>query len=256
MTQKAYAAAVIDLDGTLIGRDEQVSSRVAAAVKKLAAVLPVSIASGREPSDVLRFAFELGLDAPQVSDNGAVVFDPATGQTVHSSPMPSRQAEDVVRYLDSYGISFIATHAGGTARALGEIAGWDLARVSALDLDESGADRAAAAFDADPELYVVKASLPYNGLWAVDFTGAGVDKASAVRRIAEMLAARTDRMIAVGDSYNDISMLKECGLSIAMGDSPQQVKDVADHVAPSVGDDGLAVAIEAIILPRLSADIP
>ena len=253
MTQKAYAAAVIDLDGTLIGRDEQVSPRVAAVVAKLAALIPVSIASGREPSDVLRFATELGLDAPQVSDNGAVVLDPATGQTLHSSPMQSRQAEEVVRYLDSRGVAFIATHAGGTATALEEISSWDLARVSALDLDQSGADRTAGEFDADPELYVVKASLPYNGLWAVDFTGAGVDKRSAVRRVAKLLAVETARMIAVGDSYNDISMLRECGLSIAMGDSPQEVKAAADHVAPSVDDDGLAVAIEEIILPRLSA---
>lgn len=251
MRHSTYAAVVIDLDGTLIGRDEHVSPVVAEAVAELAAIVPVSIASGREPSDVLRFAAQLGLKAPQVSDNGAVILDPGSGRTLQSFPMPARPAEVVVRRLDRLQISFIATHAEGTAVALAEIPSWDLARVSALDLDEAGADRIAAEFDGASDLHVVKASLPYNGLWAVDFTGAGIDKGTAVRRVAEMLGTETERMVAIGDSYNDVSMLRECGLAIAMGDSPQQVKAVADHLAPAVDEDGLAVAIQQFVFPRL-----
>ena len=224
---------------------------VAEAVAELASIVPVSIASGREPSDVLRFAAQFGLEAPQVSDNGAVILDPISGRTLQSFPMPSRPAEDIVKRLDRLEVSFIATHAGGTATSLSEIPSWDLARVSALDLDEAGADRIAAEFDGASDLHVVKASLPYNGLWAVDFTGVGVDKGTAVRRVAEMLGTETKRVVAIGDSYNDISMLRECGLSIAMGDSPQEVRTVADHLASTVDEDGLAVAIHEFVLPRL-----
>ncbi|MDA1347664.1 MAG: HAD family hydrolase [Chloroflexi bacterium] len=251
MTHSTYAAVVIDLDGTLIGRDEEVSPVVAEAVAELALIVPVCIASGREPSDVLRFAAQFGLEAPQVSDNGAVILDPISGRTLHSFPMPARPAEEIVRRLERLEISFIATHAGGTATAIGEIPSWDLARVSALDLDEAGADRVAAEFESAPDLHVVKASLPYNGLWAVDFTGVGIDKGTALRRVAEMLGTETERMVAIGDSYNDISMLRECGLAIAMGDSPQEVRAVADYLAPIVDEDGLAVAIRQFVLPRI-----
>ena len=249
MTRQAFAAALIDLDGTLIGRDEKVSPRVAQSVAKLAALIPVSISSGREPADVLRFAALLGLHTPQVSDNGAVVLDPATGETLHTFPMPATQAEEVVRYLDARRIPFIATHALGTFTALGQVPDWDLARVSAMDLDQAGADVIAAAFDDDPDMHVDRAWLPYNGLWAVDFTRIGVDKGSTAHKVAGMLGVSIDRIVAVGDSYNDISMLRECGLSIAMGGAPDEVKAVADRVVPSVDDDGLAVAIEEIILP-------
>lgn len=240
---------MIDLDGTLIGRDEKVSPRVAQAVAKLAAVMPVSISSGREPVDVLRFAAQFGLHAPQVSDNGAVVLDPATGKTLHTFPMPARQAEEVVKYLDARGIAFIATHAQGTFKALDQIPDWDLARVSALDLDHTGADAVAAVFDDDPNMHVDRAWLPYNGLWAVDFTRVGVDKGSTAHRVADMLGVPIDCIAAVGDSYNDVSMLRECGLAIAMGDAPDEVLAVADRVVPSIDEDGLAVAIEEIILP-------
>ena len=116
---------------------------------------------------------------------------------------------------------------------------------------EKPADALVARFESDAELHVVKASLPYNGLWAVDFTRNGVNKASAARRLAKILGTDASRLIAAGDSHNDLSLLKACGLRIAMGNAPDEVKAIADYVAPSVDEDGLAVAIEEFVLPRL-----
>jgi hydroxymethylpyrimidine pyrophosphatase-like HAD family hydrolase len=58
-------------------------------------------------------------------------------------------------------------------------------------------------------------------------------------------------MIAAGDSYNDLPLLEVCGLRIVMGDAPDELKAIADYVAPSIDEDGLAVAIEEFVLPRL-----
>jgi len=98
---------------------------------------------------------------------------------------------------------------------------------------------------------VVKAMLPYNGLWAVDFTLAGVDKAAGISRVGETLGVNPANMVAVGDSYNDLPMLEVCGLSVAMGNAPPEVRAAADFVVPSVENDGLAVAINDHVLPRL-----
>ena len=49
-------------------------------------------------------------------------------------------------------------------------------------------------------------------------------------------------------------MLEACGLSIAMGNAAPEVKSIADFIAPSVSDDGLAVAIEDFVLPTLRSD--
>ena len=199
---------------------------------------------------MLRFAAQFGLHAPQVSDNGAVVLDPATGKTLHTFPMPAWQAEQVVRYLDARGVPFIATHALGTfSRVWTKIPSWDLARVSALDLDQAGADVIAGGIRARPGSARRQGVAAVQWAVAVDFTRVGVDKGSTAHKVAEMLGVGIDRIVAVGDSYNDISMLRECGLSIAMGDAPDEVLAVADRVVPSVDEDGLAVAIEEIILP-------
>ena len=111
--------------------------------------------------------------------------------------------------------------------------------------------KVAAHFRTNLNLHVVKASLPYNGLWAVDFTRVGANKATAVRELARMLGTKPEMMIAVGDSYNDLVLLEACGLRIAMGHAPDELKSIAHHVAPTVDDDGLAAAIEEFVLPRL-----
>ena len=102
-------------------------------------------------------------------------------------------------------------------------------------------------------MYVTKAGLPSNGLWAIDFTLAGVDKATGVARVGDTLGVGPANMVAIGDSYNDLPMLQSCGFSVAMGNAPAEVKAAADFVAPPVSADGLAVAIKEYVLPRLTA---
>lgn len=251
MNNLLFDAAVIDLDGTIIGRDEEIALEVQRAVNLLSQHIRVSIVSGREPYDVLRFADQLGLSAPQVSDNGAVILDPASGSAMCRFPMTAYQATRVVNRLDKHGVKFIATHTNKTFTTLDQINRWDLARVSALDLPKDAAEAMVEEFEAESDIHAVKAYLPYNDLWAVDFTKAEIDKGSAVRYLAELFKSSTHRFIAIGDSYNDIPMLSECGLAIAMGNSANEVKDSCDLIAPNVEKHGLKTAIEEFIFPIL-----
>ncbi len=244
-------AAVLDLDGTLIGKDEKVSARVAAVVSQLRELIPVSIATGREAAHAVRYARQLGLSSPQICDGGATILNPEGGDTLWSAPLAPPLAREIVESLHSNGIAFIATHPEGSAKTIGDIRGRSLIRVSALDMDEEGADRVVAQFQTEPEVHLVKVFLPYNDLWAVDFTRRGVDKASGTRRLAQMIGVNVQEMVAAGDSYNDLPLLNVCGFAIVMEDAPQELQAVADYVAPPAEEDGLAVAIEEFVLPRL-----
>ena len=244
-------AAALDLDGTVIGPDENISPAVHEAIVRLAERIHVFIATGREPADVLRYANELGLTTPQLCDGGANILDPVQGVSTWTAPLGPVNAEAVVTRLREMGSAFVATHASGTASTFDDVPDWDLIRVSALDLDEDTADALATEFRRNKNMYVIKAVLPYNGLWAVDFTLAGVDKASGIARVGQTLGVNPTNMVAVGDSYNDLPMLKACRFSVAMGNAPPEVKDAAEFVAPSVAEDGLAVAINEYVLPRV-----
>ncbi len=244
-------AAALDLDGTIIGPDEKISPAVQEAISRLAGRMPVFIATGREPVDVLRYSQKLGLTTPQVSDGGANILDPVRRVSVWTAPLGPKNAEAVVTKLREMGSAFVATHASGTASTYDDVPNWDLIRVSALDLDEADADALAKHFLDNQEMHVIKAVLPYNGLWAVDFTLAGVDKATGVSRVGKTLGVDPANMVAMGDSYNDLPMLKACGFAVAMGNAPEEVKAVADFVAPTVEEDGLAIAINDYVIPQL-----
>ena len=246
-----YRALILDLDGTLIGPGERISPRVAEAVRGVAARIGVSIATGRETRDVLKYAGELGLTWPQISDNGAMIIDPASGENLWSAPLGEELSRIAMRPIIESRCEFFATHAGGAITDMAKLDTWDLTRVSALDLDTEAADAMMESMSDESGLDMVKVWLPYNQLWAVDFTRSGVNKGRALRVLCEMIGITPSQTIAVGDSFNDAPLMKTAGLGIAMGNAPQDVRDVADYSVPTVEEDGLAHAIERHVLPLI-----
>ena len=73
---------LLDLDGTLINQNDQISFRVKDMVKGFAQIIPVSIISGRESKEVNKFANELQLRSIQFSDNGARIIESRSGTTI------------------------------------------------------------------------------------------------------------------------------------------------------------------------------
>lgn len=84
---------------------------------------------------------------------------------------------------------------------------------------------------------------------SVQATNPLVNKGEAVRYLAEdLLGLSAQNIMTIGDNFNDIEMLDYAGFGVAMGNAPLEVQAIAQWVAPSVEQDGLATAIEALIL--------
>ena len=245
-----FAAFLVDLDGTLMEK-ESISARVADAVARVGENIPVCIATGRRSLDVIKYARQLGLVSPQICNGGATLLDPVGGEFLWNSHLTEERSQEILCLLTTLGISFIATHPQGDYFAVSEVGYWDLTRISAMDIPESVADELAGRYSDADDLNVVKVYLHYNGWWAVDFTARGVHKGAAAEKLAEFMGVSPGQFIAAGDSFNDLPMLEIAGYRIAMETAPPEVKAIADYVAPPVEDDGLAVAIEEIVLPSL-----
>jgi hydroxymethylpyrimidine pyrophosphatase-like HAD family hydrolase len=85
----------------------------------------------------------------------------------------------------------------------------------------------------------------------VEGTAAGVDKGLGVLHLCESLNINPQRVLAIGDSDNDIPMLEAVGFGVAMGNSSPGVLAVAQYTAPPVEADGVAVALQELVLKRL-----
>lgn len=80
------------------------------------------------------------------------------------------------------------------------------------------------------------------------FTKSGITKERAILAVCEACHADVSEIVAFGDDYADIGMLKVCGIGVAMGNAIQEVKDIADDITLSNEEDGVAVYLEKLLI--------
>ena len=76
----------------------------------------------------------------------------------------------------------------------------------------------------------------------------GIDKARSLERFLEVTGYRREEMIACGDGYNDLSMIRFAGLGVAMENGVLPVRQAADYITLSNNDDGVAHVVEKFML--------
>lgn len=81
----------------------------------------------------------------------------------------------------------------------------------------------------------------------LEVTKLGMDKGSSLLKLADRLGIKAEEIIAVGDSYNDMSMLKAAGTAVAVENAKPEIKEMADYITTSNNEAGMAKLIERFI---------
>lgn len=111
-------------------------------------------------------------------------------------------------------------------------------------------------FSIDPErLADVHAKLQEEAMLAItssgdinlEFNHPNAQKGMALERLAELYQISMQDVVAIGDNWNDVSMLQRAGKGIAMGNASEEIKRIADEVTNSNREDGVAAVIERIL---------
>ncbi len=280
---RPFDLVILDLDGTIINAYQRlpISQAVHDAVEAAqAAGVIVTIGTGRT-LDYIRHSLHgnLQLLHPVMTTQGAVIGDPITGHVLAEEVLPLDQARAIAAFVDAhrYPTAFYFNDDEGHTRVL-----WNTRSITP-DQDSLlqhllGAPVAIveafqpllAASDAHPPVKVIAfnhdlpgdidilpeyqrrfappLSITRTHEWLVETTAPGVDKGSGLRRLCDLLGVDIRRVMAVGDSDNDIPMLEAAGFGVAMGNASAQVKAVADWIAPTIEEEGAAVAIQRWIL--------
>lgn len=256
---------VLDLDGTIIGRDGQVKQCIWDAVDKAkAAGMKLAACTGRPAFGVAqKIATKLGPDNPHIFQSGAHVAYP-DGRTlrvtalkeeaVHQLVTASRKVRAVLELYTPSNLfverktDLSDKHAkliGVTAivRDLEDVAAQEpvirAQWVLKLGGEESVISQAPAG------LMVATATSPgLPGIAFVNITRNETSKASAVTYLAEQLRVPLNNVMAVGDSDNDIPMLDIVGHPRIMAESSAAINERFDQVLPSVEDCGVVSAID------------
>ncbi len=265
---------VLDIDGTIAGETNTITEPVKQAIRRVQTKgIQVAIATGRMYCSALRFHRQVGSTLPILAYQGAWIQDPAT-QRIHRHLSVSRaRAEQLLDYFESEWLrSQLSVHfyindqlyvremTPETQRYaqradieplsvgdLRQVLTNEPTKVLALCQDTTVIDQLFSRLRQQytpAELYLTKSVATF-----FEATNPLVNKGEAVRYLAEdLLGLSAQNVMAIGDNFNDIEMLDYAGFGVAMGNAPLEVQAIAQWVAPSVEQDGVATAIEALIL--------
>jgi len=255
----------LDLDGTLLNTQEEVSLRNRKAIRRaLAAGIRIVFVTGRGVDTPIRVSRDLGLNLPVICCHGALTKDFGANRTLVHLPVPLVYAKPMIEFAETEHLdiavyseeSFWRLEGSHTFMADMDGPGWKKAQSFAEILHTAPTF---IRFMGPRSVEAVRAEfghLPLNfrhETW-FDFVECAVldrraGKQQALARLCADFQIVKERVLAVGDSRNDVPMLNWAGIGVAMGNALPEVKESVSYVTGTNDQDGVATAIERFCFP-------
>jgi Cof subfamily protein (haloacid dehalogenase superfamily) len=260
---------VSDIDGTLVRDDKTLSDANRNAILSLERDgVAITLISARPPSGMRELAESLQLRGPFVAFNGGTLFN-LDGTIRFAYRLDAADAAATLRLIDAPGVT-TWVFADGTwfttsldtphlARERRAAALEPIIRTDFTDLGDR-IDKIVGVADDSPLLDQLeehvkaavgaRATVVRSQPYYLDITHRRANKGDGILALAAACGVDLKQVAAVGDMTNDIAMFAHAGLSIAMGQAPEDVQAAADAVAATNEQDGVADAIMRFIRPR------
>lgn len=265
----------LDLDGTLLTGDKRLTDTNVRALTEAAErgvhIVPVT---GRPFRGIPKSVTDLPFIRYCITSNGAVTTDRGGNRAIRERYMTAETVkkvleaagEDVIREYFAGGYGFHDAHTRKLLwKRFGNTPIIDYLRQSRVEVEDLMASLAGqrtgieniSVMCATPEerMRVLDRVERIDGVriifpWPTDLeiTSREADKGEALLSLAGSLGLEREEVMAVGDSNNDLGLMKAAGFSVAMGNSTKEILDAADRVTEDNEHDGVAAAIDRFVL--------
>lgn len=264
MEPMRFDLIALDLDGTLLDSQERISPRNRAAIEEaLAAGIRIVLVTGRGVDMPIRVSRELGLNLPVICCHGALTKDFGANRTLGHIPVPLQYAKPMIEFSERKGLS-VAIYAEeffyrleGSQLHMEDMRGpaWrqvktfaDVMHTAPTFIRFMGRESVAAM---EEEFRDLPLHFKYE-TW-LDFvecavTSRDATKQRALARLCADFQVPPERVLAIGDSRNDVPMLRWAGAGVAMANALPEVREAVKYVTASNEEDGVAAAIERFAL--------
>jgi len=258
---------VSDVDGTLVDKDKRLTPATIAAVRQLRdAGVAFTIISARPRSGILPIVEALDLDVPVAAFNGGIVFTRDGRETVHhlvdaevargALALAAGTPVDIWVFADDrwYATSDRGVHVEHERVASNQqpVIRDDFAELATrVDKITFVSDEPEVLRDLQARIetgHAGRATVAQSQTYYLDITALEANKGEGVAALADALGVPLEDTAAIGDQANDLPMLKRVALPIVMGNAPDAMRQGAAHVTRGNEADGVAHAIDTIIL--------
>ncbi|MBF6592043.1 MAG: HAD family hydrolase [Ktedonobacterales bacterium] len=270
-----YRLLALDVDGTLLDSAHRLRPRVAAAVRATqAAGILVTLATGKLLPSVRPLLATLGLAGPQITLNGAATIESASGEPLRFCPLTPEDRRAVILavreadpsilishfsldaiYLDQQHplLGIFAAYGEGPPIIVPDLLAPDLPPAGKILLSGAPAQLAALRAAVAPHLgerVTITTTTPD----FLEFFDPAAGKGRALAALRTRLGIARSAVIAIGDGENDLPLLREAGLAVAMANGAAVTRATAHHIAPSHDEEGVAIFLEALLRDEFRGD--
>jgi len=273
----------IDMDGTLLNSNHEVSEENKTAIKKAYDMgINIAICTGRIFLSARHYADLIGINAPVIASNGAFIKNGYMDEPIYENPLSKEMAIDIYRIVKKYGLTihfntwnvlFMETPAPEDHayvvmnRDLPEekrvnfvinenldeaIKDYDGHILKAIVIERNNMDALLAAKEEIKDTFKDKLHVVSSGIDNFEVMTGSVSKGNAVAYLADILNISKEEIMCIGDSENDLSMINYAGIGVAMGNGLDMVKEAADFVTDTNDNSGVAKAINHFVLNNSS----
>ena len=243
-----YKALFTDVDGTLVAVKENAmpSQPVITALEKASKTVSIHLITARPLTDThnLPNIFKaLPFLSESVINGGAQIINPRTYEITTSKPM-YRLSSSHIKLLLNICPEVIAITSENKSFPLRDLPSSEkVIKIVAVGVDDKHVPALMAQLNTIADIAIHQTTSYKHGSDII-ITHKDATKEHAVKRLMNKYKLKKDEVIGIGDTIHDLSFLRQCGVKVAMGNAQSEVKNIADFIAPSVDEDGLAAAIE------------
>lgn len=246
-----YKALILDLDGTTIPMaGELPSERVIRSVREvIKRGVRVVIATGRIRQRALPAIEALGITDPCIFYNGAQLYHIGKKKVLHQHCIQVTQVLEFLKLFQGKTIELSSEE--GKQEFV--IPPQNLEKLHIFGcyvphLTKFEAEQYMKKLSAFPYLKAILATQTWDGLPVVGVTHVNATKQEAISHVINYFKINPEEMVAVGDGENDMPMIIAAGMGVAMGNAVGSLKEIANDIAPTVEEDGVAYIIEKYFL--------
>ena len=263
----AVRLLVSDVDGTLVDQNKKLAPAVVDAVERLeAAGIAFTIISARPRSGMMPIADTLGIDRPMGAFNGGIVFtrdgtvmehhviDPAVARGVFAIVGDAKVdrwvfAKDEWHASTDQGVHVEHERLASNQDPIVQHSFDDLlGEADKITFVSDDAALLASLHEQAAAQFGDRATIAQSQTYYLDVTARQANKGDGITALTTAIDIPLTDTAAIGDQANDLPMLALARVSIAMGNAPDAVKAKAQHVTAGNDADGVARAIDDIIL--------
>lgn len=281
--KRRYKLVALDIDGTTVNTQGVLTNETADMIRKVVKMgIPVCLVTGRNLHNARKISEKLNVRTPMICADGAVMYDPVDKKNIFEKVFKKEQLGEILEIMerndvyvemssDKHYYQYIKykelgkyNYGGSPNNFMGKFQrmiknnvrfvknvhkfaekGYKINQILFVGNPENVKQAKKELFDKNYE------NLEYrDDLWdnVVFIVHKNAKKSGGVKLLIEHYGFKMEEVIAIGDELNDIDMIANAGLGIAVGNAHQRIKDVAKFVTLTNDKNGVAYALEKFII--------